>query len=118
MLVDTSVWIDHFARGNPRLVELLDAGAAETHPFVVGELALGRLRWRGETLAYLAALPSVPSADHDEVMGLVEGSHLAESGIGWVDAHLLASALIAGTTIWTTDRQLRSVALRLGVEAG
>jgi len=118
MLVDTSVWVDHLARANPRLVELLEAGAVQTHPFVVGELALGRLRWREETLAHLAALPSVPAAEDEEVLGLVTGHDLAGSGVGWVDAHLLASALIGGTTIWTLDRPLSVVAARLGVNGG
>lgn len=115
MLVDTSVWVDHLARGNARLAALLEEGEVEVHPFVVGELALGRLRWREETLAHLAALPSVPAADQDEVLGLVVSHDLAGAGIGWVDAHLLASALIGGTTIWTLDRSLASVARRLGV---
>jgi len=118
MLVDTSVWIDHFAQANPRLVEALEAGTVESHPFVMGELALGRLRWRDETLAYLAALPAARAAEHEEALGLVVAHDLAGSGLGWVDAHLLASALIGGTTIWTLDRQLAAVATRLGVGAG
>ena len=117
MLVDTSVWIDHLARANPRLVEALEAGVVETHPFVIGELALGRLRWRDETLSYLTALPGVPVADHGEVLGLVAGRDLAGSGIGWVDAHLLASALIGHTLVWTLDASLAASAARLGVRA-
>jgi predicted nucleic acid-binding protein len=115
MLVDTSVWVDHLAKGNPRLVDLLEAGAVETHPFVIGELSLGRLRRREETLVYLSALPAVPVAEYQEVMALVEGSDLAGSGIGWVDAHLLASAAIGGSRVWTLDRPLASVARRLGL---
>jgi predicted nucleic acid-binding protein len=118
MLVDTSVWIDHLARANPLLVEALEAGAVETHPFIVGELALERLRWRDETLSYLTALPCVPVAEHDEVLGLVMGHELAGSGIGWVDAHLLASALIGNTSVWTLDRPLAASAARLGVGPG
>jgi predicted nucleic acid-binding protein len=118
MLVDTSVWIDHLSRANPRLVEALEAGVVETHPFIIGELALGRLRWRDETLSYLAALPGVPVAEHEEVLGLVIGHDLAGSGIGWVDAHLLAAALIGNTSIWTLDRPLAASAARLGVGLG
>lgn len=117
MLVDTSVWVDHLARANPRLMELLEAGAVQTHPFVVGELALGRLRWREETLAYLSALPSVPVAEHEEVLDLVTGHDLAGRGVGWVDAHLLASAMIGSTQVWTLDRHLAAAAARLGVDA-
>lgn len=118
MLVDTSVWVDHLARGNARLAALLEEDEVQVHPFVVGELALGRLRWREETLAHLAALPSVPAAEHHEVLGLVSDHDLAGSGVGWVDAHLLASALIGGTTIWTLDRPLAAAAARLGVNGG
>jgi len=115
MLVDTSVWVDHLAKGNPSLVGLLETGEVETHPIVVGELALGRLRWREKILGLLKALPAVPEAEHAEVMGLVEDRGLAGSGLGWVDAHLLASALIGGTRLWTLDRALAAAADRLGV---
>jgi len=115
MLVDTAVWVDHLARGNAGLAALLEEGAVETHPFVIGELALGSLRWREATLAHLQALPTVPVAEHDEVLYLVERHSLAGTGIGWVDAHLLAGVLIAGTTIWTLDRPLAAVAARLGL---
>jgi hypothetical protein len=115
MLVDTSVWVDHLARGNARLAVLLEQDEVQVHPFVIGELALGRLRCREEILAHLAALPSVPAAEHHEVLGLVSDHDLAGSGVGWVDAHLLASALIGGTTVWTLDRPLATAAERLGV---
>ena len=115
MLVDTAVWVDHLARGNARLAVLLEEGAVETHPFVIGELALGNLRWREATLAPLQALPAVPLAEHGEVLGLIYRHGLAGAGIGWVDAHLLASALLGGTRIWTLDRPLAAVAARLGL---
>ena len=115
MLVDTSVWVDHLAGGNPALAELLEAGDVETHPFVVGELALGNLRWRDGILGYLEALPSVPPAEHAEVLHLVGDRKLAGSGLGWVDVHLLASALIGGTRLWTLDRALAAAAARLEV---
>jgi len=115
MLVDTSVWVDHLARGNPSLVDLLEAGEVETHPFVIGELALGHLRWREKILGLLKALPAMPEAEHAEVMGLIEDRGLAGSGLGWVDAHLLASALLGGTRVWTLDRPLASAAASLGI---
>lgn len=115
MLVDTSVWVDHLGRGNPALADLLEAGEVETHPFVIGELALGNLRWREGILGYLEELPPVPSAEHEEVLRLVEERGLAGSGLGWVDAHLLASALIGGTRVWTLDRALAVAADQLGV---
>lgn len=117
MLVDTSVWVDHLAKGNSSLADLLEAGEVETHPFVIGELALGNLRFREGILESLEALPSVPQAEHPEVMHLVADRTLAGSGLGWVDAHLLASALIGRTRIWTLDRSLAAAAERLGVGA-
>jgi hypothetical protein len=54
-------------------------------------------------------------AEHEEVLGLVTSHDLAGSGVGWVDAHLLAAALIGETTLWTLDRPLAAVARRLGV---
>lgn len=117
MLVDTSVWVKHLASATPALVELLEAGEVETHPFVIGELAVGNLRWRQGILGHLEELPSVPLAEHAEVMQLVEERGLAGSGLGWVDVHLLASALIGGTRVWTLDRSLAAAADRLGVGA-
>ncbi len=117
MLVDTSVWVEHLRRGLPRLAAALEQDRVETHPFVLGELALGRIRRRAEILPLLDALPSVPEASHDEVLALIEARGLAGSGIGWVDAHLLASTLVARTTLWTLDRRLAAVAARLGIAA-
>ena len=117
ILVDTSVWVHHLRRGNPRLEELLDATQVSCHPFVIGELACGNLRNRTQILTHLSRLPSVGVAAHDEVMELVEGRRLMGIGIGWVDAHLLAASLMARNALWTTDRSLVAVARRLGVSA-
>lgn len=117
MLVDTSIWVEHLRRGEPRLVELLEHGDVQCHPFVLGELALGNLERRAEILADLEALPLVPVAEHEEVLALVDSRRLHGTGIGWVDAHLLASAALARTTLWTADRVLRDAARRLGVSA-
>lgn len=115
MLVDTSVWIDHLRRGNGLLASRLRNGEVETHPFVVGELACGKLRRRDEILSLLRALPAVTRAEHEEVLGLVESKRLAGRGLGWIDAHLLASAMLHRTTLWTLDRRLAAEARRLGV---
>ncbi|MCJ7708210.1 MAG: hypothetical protein MUO38_11405, partial [Anaerolineales bacterium] len=61
------------------------------------------------------ALPSVAIAEHEEVLALVERQRLAGSGLGWVDVHILASALIGGTRLWTLDRHLAAAAARLGI---
>lgn len=115
ILVDTSIWVDHLRRGSAGLVDLLDAGEVLCHPFVIGELSLGHLRRRVEILALLASLPSATLARHDEVLSFVESRQLAGSGVGWVDAHLLASAALASVPIWTADRRLAATAHSLGL---
>ena len=116
-LVDSSVWIDHWRRGNSRLAEALEHGRVVAHPFVIGELACGTMPRRSSTLPLLEALPAVPTARHDEVMTLIERRGIAGTGLGWVDAHLLASAMLSGTPLWTLDRALRRAAERLDVFA-
>ena len=115
MLVDTSVWIDHLRRGNRCLVSYLENGEVESHPFIVGELACGTLKRRAEILALLSTLPRVVEADHDEVLTLVDAERLNGRGLGWVDAHLLASAVLSGTTLWTLDKRLAGQAKKLAV---
>ena len=117
ILVDTSVWIDFLRRGSGAspLAGVLEAGDAWTHPFVTGELALGSLgRRRRRILADLRLLPPLPALADAEVHELVEARGLAGSGIGWVDAHLLGSALAGGARLWTLDRRLARVATSLG----
>ena len=115
MLVDTSVWIDHLRRGHAVLSALLEAGRVMVHPFVVGELACGRLERRKEILTLLKALPQAEVAHHDEVMAFVETHRLMGSGVGWVDVHLLASAKLGDVSIWTADARLKKAAIRLGL---
>ncbi len=116
VLVDTSVWRRYFA-GTPAvrvLGELLDEdGAVLVHPFVVGELVLGGLSAREEAL--FAHLPGSPVVPHDEVLAFVRRRRLARRGIGWVDAHLLASALASGGALWSVDAPLSAAAADLGV---
>ncbi len=115
MLVDTSVWIDHFRRSNAALARQLSEAEVWCHSFVVGELACGRLRDRAEVLSLLATLPQAPLAGHDEVLTFVESNRLAGTGIGWIDAHLLAAARLARVGLWTMDRPLVAVAVELGL---
>jgi hypothetical protein len=118
MLVDTSVWIDHLHRGERELVRALNTSLVVQHPMVIGELSLGRLRDRSVVLELLGNLPSSPIASHSEVAGFVEVHALYGQGLSLVDAHLLASVVLApGTTLWTRDKRLREAAARLGVGA-
>ncbi len=117
MLVDTSVWVDHLRRGNARFARHLEAGEVWCHPFVIGELACGRIRNRREILTLLGVLPQAPLALHEEVLEFIEANHIAGSGVGWIDAHLLASSRLGRLSIWTMDRKLASVARDLGASA-
>ena len=117
MLVDTSVWIDHLRKGNEFLAYALENAEVWCHPFVQGELACGNLQNRNEVLSLMAALPQAPMATHAEALALVEGREPMATGLGWVDVHLLGSALLAGVPFWTLDRPLVQAAKRLGVEA-
>ena len=112
-LVDSSVWIDHLRKGNNRLATLLDKGGVCCHRFVIGELACGTLRNRDELLGLLRALPSVKIAEHEEVLHFIAERKLAGRGLGWIDVHLLASALLANCTVWTFDKALGAAATEL-----
>jgi len=115
VLVDTSVWVDHFRRGLPDLAAQLETGAVVCHPFVLGELACGNLKNRREILDLLETLCTCPVAAHEEVLHFIDSNHLMGLGLGYIDVHLLASAKLAGLPLWTLDRSLRSVAARLRV---
>ncbi len=117
ILVDTSVWVRHLREGDPQLTTALERAEVWTHPWVIGELACGRLSDRATILGHLRALPSTPVADVDEALTLIERRSLMGRGIGWVDVQLLASALLAGVRVWTLDRRLAVVAAELGVAA-
>jgi predicted nucleic acid-binding protein len=115
MLVDTSVWINHFRRSNDELDYLLVEGHVMTHPFVIGEIACGSMRDRKEVLRLFEALPLTPVASHGEVLEFVDRARLHGSGLGWIDVHLLASAKLAHVPLWSADRGLREAAIRLGL---
>jgi predicted nucleic acid-binding protein len=111
ILVDTSVWIDHLHRGVPESVARLEAGEAPAYPLVTGELACGNIRNRAELLSSLTALPGTVVATHDEVLALIDRQSLMGRGLGFIDAHLLASApLTPESRHWTRYRRLRTVA--------
>jgi predicted nucleic acid-binding protein len=116
ILVDTSVWIDHLRKGNDRLISLLSNAAVLIHPFVIGELACGNLHNRNRILNLLGDLPASKVADEKEVLFFIESNDLMGRGIGYIDAHLLASVSLSGSSrLWTVDRKLNDVAAHLGL---
>jgi predicted nucleic acid-binding protein len=115
VLVDTSVWVDHFRRRDGRLGELLENTLVLTHPFVIGELACGNLARRSEILSALHELPQVVLVDHLEVLDFLETHALQGRGLGWIDLHLLAAARLAGVPLWCRDKRLAQVARSLSL---
>jgi predicted nucleic acid-binding protein len=116
ILVDTSVWIQHLRSGDKALAKLLDTGSVLLHPFVLGELALGNLSRRELVLNSLQALPQASVATYEEVLDLIRRDALYGLGIGYVDAHLLASVrLSAGALLWSRDKRLQKVAEKFGL---
>ncbi len=116
ILVDTSVWVDHLRSSEPKLVAVLEGGRVMTHPFVVGELACGNLKNRGDILKLLGDLPAAPTAADIEVLEFIERRALMGRGIGYIDVHLLAAAVLSGDTrLWTRDKRLADAAKELGI---
>lgn len=117
-LADTSVWTDHIRNHDPAMAAALAGDAVFIHACVVGELAVGNLRDRATFLKRLQAMNRVHHATDEEVLDMIEHHALSGTGISWVDAHLLASALITPrVTLWTRDRRLNEAAARLGCAA-
>ena len=117
ILPDTSVWIDFWRHGSRRLTHALTHGRVVVHPLVRGEIALGFVPGREQAFEYLDRFERPRLADHEEVLALIERAPLWGRGIGWVDAHLLASALLDHVQLWTLDQRLARVAHDLGVAA-
>lgn len=113
ILVDTSVWIDHFRRRNATLVKTLEQGEVATHPFVIGELACGQLGARRQILNMLDGLPSIETLAHQEVLHFLQAHRLEAQGLGWIDVHLLAAAVLANVNLWTLDRRLGEAQVRI-----
>jgi predicted nucleic acid-binding protein len=115
ILVDTSIWVDHLRHGDAHLKTLLETAQVVIHPFILGELALGNLRQRNVVLSTLQDLPQAISASNEEVLDFIERQTLLGLGIGLVDAHLLASARLTSASLWTRDKRLKAVAIKLGL---
>jgi predicted nucleic acid-binding protein len=106
VLVDTSVWARHLREGDSDLQRLLTDGKVMCHPFIIGEVACGNLKNRNEVLSLLRLLPMTIQAEHEEIMQFIEMNHLMGKGLGYVDVHLTASAVLTAVPIWTLDKRL------------
>ena len=116
VLVDTSIWVDHFRRRNKNLSDLLEADSVLMHPMILGELACGTPPARAQTLADLDMLQLSQQSSVQEVMNFVDREKLFGLGCGLVDMMLLASTLMTpGTELWTLDKRLLALAERFDV---
>ena len=113
-LVDTSVWIDHLREKVAGLSDLLMEGDVLVHPFVIGELACGNLSNRTEILSRLKSLPFARLGSDSEALLLIERRALMGKGLGYIDIHLLSSALLSEAALWTRDKRLSETARTLG----
>jgi len=117
ILVDTSVWIDHFRKPSSRLAELLNDEIVLVHPLVIGEIACGNLKNRAEIIALLQALPQASKVDDEEILFFIERHNLNGRGVGFIDVHLLASCLLDQSFLWTVDKRLKAIAKHLKTDA-
>lgn len=116
VLVDTSIWVSHLRDGNAELANLLNDGSVLCHPLIVGELACGNLKDRALILSFLQFLPMSIEAEHDEVLSFIDDNHLMGKGVGYVDVHLIASAILMGVSLWTLDKKLAQAADSLHIK--
>jgi len=118
VLVDTSVWIRFLSNRAPyaaRLGELLSRDDACGHDFVYGELLIGDVGGRKQLLADYERMHQAPVVPPADVVAFVRHRRIHGRGIGWIDAHLLASSLVGRVKLWTTDPRLLALAKELGV---
>ena len=118
VLVDTSVWIRFVANRAPIAAELdrlLADDVVVGHDCVYGELLVGDRGGRAQLLSNYERMEQVQSVPHREVVAFVRARKIHGRGIGWIDAHLLASALVGGVQLWTADGPLGEIAAELGI---
>lgn len=117
ILADTAIWIAHWKRFDHTLETLVGRGQIICHPIVIGELACGQFAQRAYVLQSMRNLPQIMQAEHEEVLALIEHHKLIGVGIGYSDAHLLASCMLGDDHLWTVDQRLQGAARRLRVHA-
>lgn len=116
VLVDTSVWVAHLKTGSIGLEAVLNDSYVICHPFIIGELACGNLKNRSEILSLLQALPSAAIVEHEEVLRFIDNYQLIGKGLGYIDMHLLASAILTHVPLWTLDKRLKDASSTLGIK--
>ncbi len=116
VLVDTSVWVSHLRHGNPKLQEMLQEGKVVSHTFIIGELACGNIRNRTEIISLMQSLPMLDSIEHEELLLFIEHNKMMGTGLGFVDVHLMAAAMLAGIPLWTQDKKLKQACSTLGID--
>ncbi len=112
VLADTSVWVDYMRHGNAPIVDQLKLGDVVMHDYVIGEIVLGGVSTT--KFAMLKQMRRCHCASHEEVMHLIAERRLAGRGLGYVDSHLLAAALIDRLQLWTLDKALQQAAHEFG----
>ncbi|AFM23357.1 type II toxin-antitoxin system VapC family toxin [Desulfomonile tiedjei] len=106
VLVDTSVWVCHLRESDSNLERLLHGGQVMCHPYIVGELTCGNMKNRREILSLIQDLPQATLAQLEEIFGFIESNHLMGKGLGYIDVHLSAAALLTGVPLWSYDKRL------------
>jgi hypothetical protein len=115
VLVDTSVWVSHLREGDVGLEKLLNDGEVVCHPFIIGELACGNLKNRREILIHLQSLPKTILAEDEEVLEFIENHQLMGKGLGYIDIHLIAAAVLTDVLLWTFDKTLDKISKKIGI---
>jgi hypothetical protein len=113
--VDTSIFVAHFLKSNTILKKLLNSGNVVCHPFIIGELACGNIKNRAEILSLMQSLPMVEQANQDEILKFIENKKLMGKGLGLIDVHLLASAILSDVLLWSFDKNLSKIATKLNI---
>ncbi|NQT26717.1 type II toxin-antitoxin system VapC family toxin [candidate division KSB1 bacterium] len=115
VLVDTSVWVDHLKNGNIQLEVLLNEDKVNCHEFIIGELACGNMSKYDEVLSLLQVLPHAKTVNHDEVLMFIQRNKLSGQGVGYIDVCLLASCRLSDLMLWTYDKKLEKLAIKLNL---
>ena len=115
VLVDTSLWLDHFHDNDSSLINLLHEGAVFSHAFIIGELACGNIKNRDEILSHLQSLPQARLSDPFEILFFINIHKLYGQGLGLVDINLLMSCLLDSLQLFTRDKRLKKAAQKLNI---